>query len=51
MDQIHASALFFVIDESTVDWYYEKRLSQNSPFMKNIYDRLLLRISEYTLKL
>ena len=33
MDQIHASALFFVIEESTIDWCCEKRLAQNLQFL------------------
>ena len=34
MDQIHASALFFVIEVSTIDWRCEKKLAQNLQFLR-----------------
>ena len=37
MDQIHASALFFVIEVSTIDWCCEKKLAQNLQFLKNLW--------------
>ena len=44
MDQIHASALFFVTEESTGDKFSEKKLPHNSTVFKNICGSLLLQM-------
>ena len=44
MDQIHAFALFFVIEESAVDKFSEKKLPHNSTVFKNICGSLLLQM-------
>ena len=44
MDQIYAFALFFVIEESAVDKFSEKKLPHNSTVFKNICGSLLPQI-------
>ena len=44
MDEIYAFALFFVIEESAVDKFSEKKLPHNSTVFKNICGSLLPQI-------